>query len=124
MAKVIGFGGLFFKSRDPKALSSWYEARLHIALQPWGGAKVPAAEFAVWTPFPADTKYFEPSDKPYMVNFRVDDLAELLAELRAAGENVLDRQSDDEYGKFGYVVDPEGNVVELWQAPPEKAAGA
>jgi predicted enzyme related to lactoylglutathione lyase len=124
MAKVLGIGGFFFKARDPKALTAWYAARLHFEVQPWGGAKLTQPGTAVWTPFPADTKYFEPSDKPYMVNFRVDDLAELLAELRAAGENVLDRQSDDEYGKFGYVVDPEGNIVELWQAPPEKAAGA
>jgi predicted enzyme related to lactoylglutathione lyase len=124
MAKVLGIGGFFFKARDPKALASWYEARLHMPLESWGGAKIGGAGFAVWTPFPADTTYFAPSDKPFMVNFRVDDLAALLAELRAAGENVLDRSSDDEFGKFGYVVDPEGNVVELWQAPPEKAAGA
>jgi predicted enzyme related to lactoylglutathione lyase len=117
MAKVVGIGGIFFKSRDPKALCAWYGARLHIELQPWGGAKLTQPGTAAWTPFPADTKYFEPSTQPFMVNYRVDDLDGLLAELRAAGENVLDRGESGEYGKFGYVVDPEGNVVELWEPP-------
>jgi predicted enzyme related to lactoylglutathione lyase len=121
MAKVLGFGGVFIKSRDPKALAAWYEARLHVKLESWGGVifgKDTAGD-AAWSAFPNDTKHFEPSDKPFMVNYRVDDLAALLAELRAAGEKVLDRGSDDAQGKFGYVVDPDGNLLELWEPAPE-----
>ena len=122
MAKVLGIGGVFFKSSDPAALSRWYRERLGVDVQPWGGAQFlfdrrdkPGVGYSVWNPFPADTKYFEPSDKPFMVNLRVDDLEGMLAELRAAGARVLDRREDGPNGKFGYVVDPDGILLELWE---------
>jgi catechol 2,3-dioxygenase-like lactoylglutathione lyase family enzyme len=123
MAKVVGIGGVFFKAQDCKALTQWYRERLHVEVQPWGGAQFlhdrrdrpGKTSYTVWSPFPADTKYFEPSDKPFMINLRVDDLEAMLAELRAAGARVLDRREDGENGKFGYVLDPEGNLLELWE---------
>ena len=123
MAKVVAVGGVFFKARDTKALADWYRERLHVEVQGWGGAQFRydrrdrpgSTGYVVWSPFPSDTKYFDPSDKPFMMNLRVDDLDGMLAELRAAGARVLDRREDAENGKFGYVLDPEGNLLELWQ---------
>ena len=122
MAKVTGVGGVFFKSDDPDALRTWYRERLGLAIEPWGGTQFffdrrdkPGVGYTVWNPFPADTKYFDPSEKPFMVNLRVDDLEGMLAELRAAGARVLDRHEAGENGNFGYVVDPEGNLLELWE---------
>jgi len=73
--------------------------------------------YLLWTPFPADTAYFEPSQQPYMINFRVDDLAGLLELLRAEGVEVDERVDQSEYGAFGCIIDPEGNLIELWQPP-------
>ena len=125
--KVTGIGGVFFKARDPDALGAWYRQHLDFDVQAWGGAvfewdrrdRRGETGCTVWSPFKADTRYFEPSDKPYMLNLRVDDLDGLLAALRAEGCEVLDRREDGEYGAFGYVVDPEGTVLELWQPPAE-----
>ena len=114
MAKVTGIGGVFFKAKDPDALRKWYAERLGVDAQKWG-AIFSAPGDTVWNPFAADTKYFEPSTKDFMINFRVDDLDAVLFALRAAGERVLDRGESGEHGKFGYVLDPEGNLLELWQ---------
>lgn len=122
MAKVTGIGGVFFKSRDPAALGKWYRERLGLDIEPWGGAALrwhddprAAVGYTVFTMFSADTGYFTPSDKPFMVNLRVDDLEALLASLRNAGERVLDRREEGPNGKFGYVLDPEGTLLELWE---------
>lgn len=133
MAKVVDIGGIFFKSQDPEVLGQWYRERLGIDVQAWGGAAFlhgrrdrPGVGYTVWSPFPHDSRYFEPSDKPFMVNLRVDDLETMLAQLRSAGARVLDRREDGDNGKFGYVVDPEGTLIELWEqsdddpnVPPE-----
>ncbi|AXK71219.1 VOC family protein [Lysobacter sp. TY2-98] len=126
MAGVTGIGGVFFKARDPKALGAWYRDNLGIDVQSWGGAALrwgtpenPSGTTA-WSLFSADTTHFAPSDAPFMINYRVDDLDALLAALRANGCNVLDRTDDSEYGKFGWVIDPEGNKVELWEPPQGK----
>ncbi|MFO0603993.1 MAG: VOC family protein [Polyangiales bacterium] len=126
MKRVTGIGGVFFKARDPKALGAWYKTHLGIDIQEWGGAvfawKGPDSPegvgSTVWNPFPADTKYFAPSEAPFMINYRVADLHALLAALRAEGVRVEEKVEESEYGKFGWVVDPEGNKLELWQ-PPE-----
>lgn len=121
MAKAIGLGGIFFKSRDPAALGAWYAK--HLGLQPenWGGVQFAedAARpgFTLWAPFPADTDHFAPSTQPYMINFRVDDLDALLGQLRDAGVQVEERTESGELGSFGWIMDPEGTRIELWQPP-------
>ncbi len=129
-AKVTGLGGVFFKSRDPQAMSRWYADHLGVPVAEWGGAVFEWNEagsgrpaYSVWSPFKEDTDYFKPGDRPFMVNFRVDNLELLLTQLRSEGCQVLERREDGEFGRFGYVLDPEGQLVELWQ-PPDSAPGA
>lgn len=125
MRRVTGIGGVFFKSRDPKALGAWYKTHLGIQVQAWGGA---AFEWknddnpqgigtTAWNPFAEDTSYFAPSQAQFMINYRVEDLHALLAVLRVEGVNVIGKVEESELGKFGWIVDPEGNKVELWQPP-------
>jgi catechol 2,3-dioxygenase-like lactoylglutathione lyase family enzyme len=122
MPKVTGIGGVFFKSQDPAALREWYRNHMGVEVQPWGGAQFffnhrdrPGVGYTVWNPFEANTKYFEPSEKPFMINLRVDDLEAILSALRTSGAQVLDRSETGENGKFAYVMDPEGNLLELWE---------
>lgn len=125
MKRVTGIGGIFFKAKDPKALGDWYRQHLGIDVQAWGGAAFgwngadnpEGIGTTVWSPFAADTGYFAPSDAPFMVNYRVEDLHALLAALRAEGVQVMDKVEESEHGKFGWVMDPEGNKLELWQPP-------
>jgi catechol 2,3-dioxygenase-like lactoylglutathione lyase family enzyme len=120
MAKVLGVGGVFFKAKDPAALRNWYRDKLGLSIEDWGGSVLHSEPktFTIWNPFAADSTYFP---GPLMINFRVDDLDALLAKLRADGVNVLDRYEKTDDGAFGYVVDPEGTMLELWQPPPPKA---
>jgi predicted enzyme related to lactoylglutathione lyase len=126
MKRVTGIGGIFFNARDPVALRDWYRRHLGIDVQDWGGAAFAWADDAdhpvkgttIWSIGPADGDYFAPSKAPFMVNYRVADLAALLQALSDEGCNVLEKTDDSDFGKFGWVVDPEGNKVELWQ-PPE-----
>jgi predicted enzyme related to lactoylglutathione lyase len=125
MRRVTGIGGVFFQAKDPVALRAWYRQHLGIDVQDWGGTAFswtddadPANGTTAWSIGPADGKAFSPSTSSFMVNYRVHDLAALLQALRAEGCNVLDTMDESEYGKFGWVMDPEGNKVELWQ-PPE-----
>ena len=126
MKRVTGVGGIFFRAKDPAALRAWYKQHLGIDVQDWGGtafnwADDPGSDtgMTVWSIFSADGEVFEPSRSSFMINYRVDDLAALLQALRDEGCNVLDKTSDDpDFGKFGWVIDPEGNKVELWQPPP------
>ena len=122
MKRVVGLGGIFFKSKDPKALYEWYRQHLGIESSAdgsgamWRDAEHPEVpSFNVWAIFPQDTKYFEPSQSSFMVNFRVDNLDELLKTLREEGVQVDPKVEDYEYGKFGWIMDPEGNRVELWE---------
>ncbi|GAB2795696.1 VOC family protein [Dyella kyungheensis] len=121
MAKVTGFGGIFFKARDPAALGEWYARHLGFPLEDWGGARfeddASRPGYIVWTPFAADTTYFAPSSQPYMLNFRVDDLDGLLAQLKADGVDVDGRIEESEFGRFSWIMDPEGTRIELWQPP-------
>lgn len=123
MAKVTGIGGIFFKSRDPKALGEWYAKHLDMAIEEWGGVRFDddagRLGYTVWCPFSADTDYFAPSVHPYMINFRVDDLDGMLAKLRAGGVTVDERVEESEFGRFGWVMDPEGTRIELWQPPAQ-----
>jgi len=122
MARVTGIGGIFFRARDPKALAAWYAKHLGIRLEDWGGARflwsdeVPAGTGAtVWTPFPENTKYFGASGQASMVNYRVDGLDALLAQLKASGVTTDPHREDYSYGRFAWITDPEGNRLELWQ---------
>lgn len=125
MKRVTGIGGIFFKAKDPAALRAWYRDRLGIDVQDWGGAAFSWADESgnarkgttVWNIGAADSDYYAPSRASFMVNYRVADLAALLKALREEGCQVLDKTDDSEYGKFGWVIDPEGNKVELWQPP-------
>ncbi len=123
MAKVTGIGGVFFKSRGDRAsLAAWSQKHLGMSLEPWGGVVLRWPEdraedqgLTVWHVAPRDTEWFAPSDAPFMINYRVDDLSELLANLRAAGVEILKGPESDENGKFAWIVDPDGNKVELWE---------
>ena len=125
MKRVTGIGGIFFKAKDPVALGAWYKKHLGIDVQEWGGAAFrwtdekgsPVAGTTAWLITNSASKQFDPSTAPFMVNYRVADLASVLAALRQEGCNVLEKTDDSEYGKFGWVIDPEGNKVELWQPP-------
>ena len=131
MKYITGIGGIFFKANDPEKLASWYSKHFGLEIQDFGGAmfrenegsvqKVKREAYTLWSPFPADTDYFAPSEKPFMINFRVSDLDGLLAELRRDGVNVDERTDKSEFGYFGWVMDPEGNRVELWEPPEEKS---
>ena len=125
MQRVTGIGGVFFKAKDAPALHAWYREHLGIDVQPWGGAAFewvdaegkPAGGTTAWLIAPQETGQFAPSVAPFMVNYRVADLHALVAALRAEGCNVLDKIDESEYGKFAWVIDPEGNKVELWEPP-------
>lgn len=126
MKRVTGIGGIFFKARDPVALRDWYKTHLGIDVQDWGGAAfawtdvsgTPVGGTTIWSVGAADGETFAPSKASFMINYRVADLQSLLRALRDEGCQVLERTDDSEYGKFGWVIDPEGNKVELWQPPP------
>jgi predicted enzyme related to lactoylglutathione lyase len=121
MAKAVGVGGIFLKARDPKALSAWYTA--HLGIQPQdGGALIfdgpESAGMTVFAHFPLDTNYFGEGSQQTMVNFRVDNLDELLAQLAAAEVRIDPKREDFEYGRFAWIWDLEGNRVELWEPSP------
>lgn len=125
MKRVTGIGGIFFKARDAPALQAWYKRHLGIDVQEWGGAVFSwtASEggstggMTVWCVAPEGGDQFVPGTASFMVNYRVEDLHAVVAALKAEGCNVLDKTEESEYGKFAWVIDPEGNKVELWQPP-------
>lgn len=119
MKRVTGIGGIFFHAKDPAALRAWYARHLGIDVQAWGGTAFTWEEggSTIWSVGAADGNHFAPGTAPFMINYRVHDLDGLLAALRDEGCDVLEKTDDSEYGKFGWVVDPEGNKVELWQPP-------
>lgn len=125
MKRTTGIGGIFFKAKDAKALQAWYKQHLGVDVQPWGGASFdwsdsngkPVGGTTAWLITSEASQQFAPSKASFMVNYRVDDLRALLAALKSEGCDVLDTVDESEYGKFGWVMDPEGNKVELWQPP-------
>jgi predicted enzyme related to lactoylglutathione lyase len=126
MRRVTGIGGIFFKARDAVALRAWYQKHLGIDVQEWGGAAFtwtdaegkPAAGTTIWTISAGEGDYFAPSKAPFMINYGVEDVHALVAALKEEGCNVLEKVEESEYGKFAWVIDPEGNKVELWEPPP------
>jgi predicted enzyme related to lactoylglutathione lyase len=125
MKRVTGIGGVFFKAKDPDKLREWYRQHLGIESEKWGFAfqwsDDPQKDGGVtaWNIFPDSTKYFDPSTQPFMINFRVANLEELVTTLRVEGVDVP-KTDDSDFGKFAWVMDPEGNRVELWKPPASK----
>jgi catechol 2,3-dioxygenase-like lactoylglutathione lyase family enzyme len=123
MKRVTGIGGVFFKCDDKAAQLEWYRERLGIDSLPWGGNiflwrpdDAPEQRaYTVWSPFEASTSYFDPSKQPFMVNYRVADLDALLIALRAEGVEIVGEPMTEANGKFAWILDPEGNKIELWE---------
>lgn len=123
MAKVTGIGGVFFKSTaDNVRLAQWYRDHLGLKLEDWGGAILRWADDAaedggltVWTTAAPDSKWFAPSGSSFMINYRIDDLDELLSQLKEAGVQIVGGPESHENGKFAWIMDPDGNKVELWE---------
>jgi len=126
MAKVTGVGGIFFKSRgDSAALAAWYRKHLGMPLEDFGGAILKWPEdraedggLTVWHVAASDSQWFSPSNASFMVNYRVDHLDEMLAQLRAGGVEIVGGPESHENGKFAWIMDPDGNKVELWEPMP------
>ncbi len=123
MKRVTGIGGIFFKAKDPKAINDWYKNHLGInagqygASFEWRELDDPKKKgMTQWTPFADKTKYFEPSTKEFMINYRVENLEALVVELKKEGVTLLDEIAVYDYGKFVHIMDPEGNKIELWEA--------
>ncbi len=123
MKKVTGVGGIFFKCKDPKKMTEWYKQNLGLTTNPYGGATFEWYEGAdstkkgqtQWQPFPETTKYFEPSSKDFMINYRVENLEALVEELKKNGVTIVDAIEDVSYGKFIHILDAEGNKIQLWE---------
>lgn len=122
--RITGIGGIFFKAEDPKKLMDWYGKHLGFEVSDYGSSfhwmdmdHVPAQ--TAWNPFKKDTTYFSPSEKPYMFNYRVENLEELLKVLKEEGVTIVGEMQEYPYGKFGWIMDPEGNKIELWEPKDE-----
>ena len=121
MAKALGIGGIFFKSADPKALAAWYESWLGLSIEEsFGGCifaptDLPDAAYTLWTPFKADTDYFNPSKSAFMINLIVDDVQGAMAQVVEGGGTLVGEPEDSEFGMFAWFLDPDENKVELWQ---------
>jgi predicted enzyme related to lactoylglutathione lyase len=120
--KATGIGGIFFKCKDPGKMREWYKTHLGLATSEYGcvfewhqGADSTKKGFTQWSPFKETTKYFEPSTKDFMINYRVENLEALVAQLKADGVTVTDTIETVDYGKFVHVMDIEGNKLELWE---------
>lgn len=119
MARITGVGGIFFKCKDPGEISRWYREVLGIAVEDWGGALFRASPdsppVVVWAPFGADTTHFAPSERPFMINFAVDDLDGMVVRLKEKGVEIIGREDSDPNGRFAWLIDPSGTKLELWE---------
>ena len=118
--RITGVGGVFFKAKDPKALAAWYRDVLGMPMEAWGGAalRYDAPKHPpklAWSAFPASSNYFAPSTGAFMINYAVDDMDALLERLHTKSVEVLKRTDDGTNGRFAWILDPEGNKVELWE---------
>ncbi len=120
--KVTGIGGIFFKCKDPENVKNWYRDNLGLDTNEYGsmfefrlGEDPDKKGFLQWSTFSDDTDYFDPSSKEFMINYRVENIVDLVEELKSAGVQVLDDIAEYEYGKFVHIMDPEGNKIELWE---------
>ncbi len=122
MKKVTGIGGVFFKCKDPQKMTAWYQKHLGLETNPYGatfewyeGEDSKTKAQTQWTPFPEDSKYFEPSNKDFMINYRVENLEALVHDLKKEGVTIVDKIETYDYGKFVHILDEEGNKVQLWE---------
>lgn len=122
MKRVTGIGGIFFKSKDPNQMKEWYKTNLGLDTDQYGtnfewhqGADSSKKGFTQWSPFTESTKYFEPSTKEFMINYRVENLESLVEDLVKNGVTITDKIESFEYGKFVHILDIEGNKIELWE---------
>jgi predicted enzyme related to lactoylglutathione lyase len=122
MEKVTGIGGIFFKCKDPKAVNEWYKTHLGFDTSPYGTSfewrEVDDSEkkgLTQWTPFPESSKYFEPSTKDFMINYRVANIEAIVEQLKSEGVTIVDKVEDSDYGKFVHILDVEGNKIQLWE---------
>ena len=122
MKKVTGIGGIFFKCKDPNKMREWYQTHLGLITNQYGavfewrqGADTAKKGFTQWSPFSDKTKYFEPSTKDFMINYRVENLEALIDQLKKDSITILDKIETVDYGKFVHILDIEGNKVELWE---------
>ncbi|MBV8468009.1 MAG: VOC family protein [Burkholderiales bacterium] len=120
---VTGVGGVFFKAKDPKVLAAWYRDVLGLPIEAWGGAALhydapKHPPVVAWNAFPAATTYFAPSTSSFMINYAVDDMDAMVVRLKAKGVEVLKRDDSDPSGRFAWILDPEGNKIELWEPKP------
>lgn len=125
MKRVTGIGGIFFKTQDPGKIKEWYTKHLGFNCDQYGTTfewqqKDGSPGHTVWSPMGADTKYYEPSKSSFMVNYRVENLEELMKVLKAEGVTVVGEVEKYDYGKFGWILDPDGNKIELWEPVNEK----
>ena len=121
---ITGVGGVFVKSKDPKALAAWYRDVLGLKLESWGGAMLSYdapghPHVLVWNALPEGSDYTTPSTREFMLNFAVDDMDAILARLKAKGVTVLKRDDSDPSGSFAWILDPDGTKIELWQPKPK-----
>jgi len=123
MKRVTGIGGIFFKCQDPEKIKEWYTTHLGIEISPYGAkfdwhqeSDPEKKSYTLWSPFSDKTKYFEPSTKDFMINYRVENLEALVEELKKEGVTILDELVVHEYGKFIHILDIEGNKIELWES--------
>lgn len=123
MAKVTGIGGVFIKSKGKGSeLAEWYKTNLGLELESWGGAIIKWTDDAVkdggltvWSSADHDSKWFSPSESSFMINYRIDNMDEMLTQLKANGVEILKGPDSEENGKFAWIMDPDGNKVELWE---------
>lgn len=122
MKKVTGIGGVFFKCQDPDGVKAWYKEHLGFDTDQWGtnfewrkSGDPDKKGFTQWSPFSDKTEYFQPSTKEFMINYRVENIEELVKELRQSGVTICDEIETFEYGKFVHILDVEGNKIELWE---------
>ena|ERR1700741_1435242 len=122
MKKVTGIGGIFFKCNDTAKMKDWYRDNLGLVTNEYGSTfefrntdRPEELNYLAWSPFAANTTYFEPSKKEFMINYRVENIAALVEELKKNGVTVVDEIEEFEYGKFVHILDPEGNKIELWE---------
>ncbi len=125
--RIIGIGGIFFKSKDPNITKKWYQENLGLKINEYGAtfiqkrvSKPDQNIYLQWSPFKEDTPYFNPSEKEFMINYRVENIESLIEELKSKGVKIIDKIETYEYGKFVHIMDAEGRAIELWE-PIDKA---